>query len=191
MVGTSPGGENSAHLWLPPTRIVEGCTSTAGYPDGRHHALVKAAEARLAFQMGAVEIALMPNPDSPTDDAVLAEAVAVREALPHPARLLLFVDPRRHNLEYLAASGVDGFVIPGWGKCESPIPLVRIVQEDDAHSGSVVRETAEGYSETQAVAEAGAWGSAEAGTQAGALLGEEVVTGGQPRHERLVYLRQQ
>ncbi len=186
MVGEEAGGENFPHLWLPPTRVVEGCTSTAGYPDGRHHALVKAAEARLACQMGAVEIALMPDPDAADDNAVLAEAVAVREALPHPARLLLCVDPKRHNLKYLAASGVDGFVISGWGKIESPIPVVRIIE--DAPVGSV--NTMSGVDGAGTDPEGGEAGAQSEGDGLGgtASIRRE---GTQPLSERIVYLREE
>lgn len=69
----------------------EHIVSVAGYPSGRHHLLIKAAEARLAVQSGAAEIWACPDPQLGDANALLAELVTVREACPAPVRLGLIV----------------------------------------------------------------------------------------------------
>ncbi|MDO5669241.1 MAG: hypothetical protein Q4G50_04505 [Corynebacterium sp.] len=66
--------------------------SVVGYPSGCHHTLVKAAEARLAVAQGAEEIWLATDPAITDDNALLAEFVAVREAVPPPVTLAVFGD---------------------------------------------------------------------------------------------------
>lgn len=69
-------------------------TSVAGFPTGKHHSLIKAAEARLAVQYGAAEVGLVVDPVTARVDAnaLLAEVVAVREAVPPPAGLSVVVE---------------------------------------------------------------------------------------------------
>ncbi|PRQ12202.1 deoxyribose-phosphate aldolase [Corynebacterium sp. 13CS0277] len=58
--------------------------SVVGFPSGKHHILVKAAEARLAVQSGASEIDLVVDLGSLAAgdlNALIAEVVAVREAI--------------------------------------------------------------------------------------------------------------
>ncbi|WP_257182898.1 hypothetical protein [Corynebacterium cystitidis] len=73
-----------------------------GWPTGRHHSLVKAAEARLAGEMGASEVWLaLPREPAPPlldsagtaedtvagrDSAVLADMIAVAQAVPEGVR---------------------------------------------------------------------------------------------------------
>lgn len=65
----------------------------AGYPSGKHHTLVKAAEARLAIQFGATEVAIVPDLAQVSDQsALMSELIAVRDAVPHPARLGLVLE---------------------------------------------------------------------------------------------------
>ena len=64
--------------------------AVVGYPSGRHHTLVKAAEARLAVAQGATEVWLTPDPGIDDPNALLAEFVAVREAVPSPVTLAVF-----------------------------------------------------------------------------------------------------
>ncbi len=70
----------------------EGLTvvSVVGYPSGCHHTLVKAAEARLAVAQGADEIWLATDPAITDENTLLAEFVAVREAVPPPVTLAVF-----------------------------------------------------------------------------------------------------
>lgn len=78
------------HLPLVP----EGMTRAArvGYPSGRHHTLIKASEARLAVEYGATEIWLRVDPTIDDANAVLAEVVAVRQAVPPPVILVVETD---------------------------------------------------------------------------------------------------
>ncbi|WP_165241280.1 deoxyribose-phosphate aldolase [Corynebacterium lizhenjunii] len=59
----------------------------AGFPSGRHHSLVKAAEARLAVQYGAEEVWVACDGAVADPNALLADLVAIRESCPAPARL--------------------------------------------------------------------------------------------------------
>lgn len=74
------------HLPLVPEQMVRACR--VGYPSGRHHSLIKAAEARLAVEYGASEIWLRMDPTVDDENAVLAEVVAVRQAVPPPVTLV-------------------------------------------------------------------------------------------------------
>ncbi|MGP6174778.1 2-deoxyribose-5-phosphate aldolase [Corynebacterium sp. A21] len=69
--------------------------TVAGFPGGKHHTLIKAAEARLAVQYGAVEVGVTLDPAIAHTDqnAVLAELIAVREAVPHPVQLAVILEP--------------------------------------------------------------------------------------------------
>lgn len=79
--------------------------SVCGFPTGKHHTLIKAAEARLAVQFGAGEIGLVIDPAVARVDqnALLAEIVAVREAVPHPVALAVMVEPALLDHAQLAA----------------------------------------------------------------------------------------
>ncbi|MDK8797932.1 hypothetical protein QP994_08575 [Corynebacterium sp. MSK044] len=64
-----------------------------GWPTGRHHSLIKAAEARLAVQEGAGEIWLAVDTDllvagdNSSASAVLADIIAVSQVVDEPARV--------------------------------------------------------------------------------------------------------
>ncbi len=58
-----------------------------GYPTGRHHSLVKAAEARLAVQQGAEIVWLAVDATLADANELLADVVAVRQAVPAPVQL--------------------------------------------------------------------------------------------------------
>lgn len=75
----------------------EGLTVAAvvGWPSGRHHTLVKAAEARLAVAQGATEIWLATDPHIADANTLLAEIIAVREAVPPPVTLAVHLDAGR------------------------------------------------------------------------------------------------
>lgn len=108
-----------------------------GFPTGRHHSLVKAAEARLAVQQGATEVWLTPDPGVSDPNALLAEFVAVREAVPHPVSLAVILEIPARSPEAVKAvaetarlAGVDRLVTAtGWlgageGASKSmPLPL--------------------------------------------------------------------
>lgn len=93
-----------------------------GFPTGRHHSLVKAAEARLAVQQGATEVWLTPDPGVSDPNTLLAEFVAVREAVPHPVSLAVILEIPARSPEAVAAvaeaarlAGVDRLVTAtGW-----------------------------------------------------------------------------
>ncbi|MFC6147242.1 hypothetical protein [Corynebacterium nasicanis] len=80
---------------LPSAGDTAGLTVAAvvGWPTGRHHTLVKAAEARLAVAQGATEIWLATDPHVTDPNALLAEIVAVREAVPPPVTLAVYRHP--------------------------------------------------------------------------------------------------
>lgn len=91
-----------------------------GFPTGRHHSLVKAAEARLAVQQGATEVWLSPDPAIADTNRLLAEFVAVREAVPHPVTLAVILETPARSPESVAAvaeaarlAGVDRLVTAG------------------------------------------------------------------------------
>lgn len=65
--------------------------SVAGYPTGRHHSLVKAAEARLAVQSGAAEVWVAVDALLGDATSLLSELVTLREACPLPVRLGLIL----------------------------------------------------------------------------------------------------
>ena len=94
--------------------------SVVGFPTGRHHTLVKAAEARLAVAQGATEVWLTPDPTQTDVNALLAEFVAVREAVPPPVTLVVILESAlrpdvREVAEAAARAGVDRLVTDsGW-----------------------------------------------------------------------------
>ena len=65
--------------------------AVAGYPTGRHHSLVKAAEARLAVQSGAAEVWVAVDAALGDATSLLSELVPLREACPLPVRLGLIL----------------------------------------------------------------------------------------------------
>lgn len=87
-----------------------GKAAVVGYPTGRHHSLIKAAEARLAVEYGATELWLAVDALNPDDNALLADIVAVRQAVPPPAQLaVLAPDERCARIAYEA--GADAAVV--------------------------------------------------------------------------------
>lgn len=80
-------------------------TTLAGFPTGKHHTLVKAAEARLAVQFGVAEVGVVVDPVIARNDtnALLAELVAIREAVPHPAGLAVVIEAALLDDAQLAA----------------------------------------------------------------------------------------
>lgn len=85
--------------------------AVAGYPTGRHHSLVKAAEARLAVQSGAAEVWVAVDVLLGDATSLLSELVTLREACPLPVRLGLIL-PERPALplpEYARAAEQAGY----------------------------------------------------------------------------------
>lgn len=69
--------------------------TVAGFPHGKSNPLVKAAEARLAVQYGASEVDVVLDiaaVKAADDNALLAEMVAIREALASPVTLKFIVE---------------------------------------------------------------------------------------------------
>lgn len=67
----------------------------AGFPSGKHHSLVKAAEARLAVDTGADEIDMVIDVGAAVDgrfDEVFADILAVREAVADDALLKVIIE---------------------------------------------------------------------------------------------------
>lgn len=73
------------HLGLVPGEMTK--IAVVGFPTGRHHSLVKAAEARLAVEFGAGEIWLAVDETIADENSLLADVVAVRQSVPPPVRL--------------------------------------------------------------------------------------------------------
>lgn len=69
--------------------------TVAGFPSGKHASLVKATEARYAAQLGADEIDVVIDVAAALakdQNALLAELITVREAVPHPLVLKVIVE---------------------------------------------------------------------------------------------------
>ncbi|WP_408925117.1 deoxyribose-phosphate aldolase [Corynebacterium sp. YSMAA1_1_F7] len=69
--------------------------TVAGFPSGKHASLVKATEARYAAQMGADEVDVVIDVAAALakdQNALLAELITVREAVPHPLVLKAIVE---------------------------------------------------------------------------------------------------
>lgn len=66
----------AARLGVPVIAVV-------GWPTGRHHSVIKAAEARLAAESGAAEVWLAVD-DAAEESALLADIIAVRQAVSAP-----------------------------------------------------------------------------------------------------------
>lgn len=91
-----------------PVRVV----SVAGFPTGRHHRLVKAAEARLAVQSGASEVWIATDPAAREYNHLLSDFAAFREAVPAPAQLGLVIGQVSRDVVTAArAAGFDRLVI--------------------------------------------------------------------------------
>ncbi|OFP23749.1 deoxyribose-phosphate aldolase [Corynebacterium sp. HMSC066C02] len=85
--------------------------AVAGYPTGRHHSLVKAAEARLAVQSGAAEVWVAVDALLGDATSLLSELVTLREACPLPVRLGLILPehPALPLPEYVRAAEQAGY----------------------------------------------------------------------------------
>lgn len=75
----------------------EGLTvaTVAGFPSGKHHALVKAMEARLAVDQGAVEVDVVIDVGAAIAglvDEVMADILAVRDAVPPPIKIKVILE---------------------------------------------------------------------------------------------------
>ena len=119
----------------------EHTVAVAGYPTGRHHSLVKAAEARLAVQSGAAEVWVAVDALLADSTALLSELVTLREACPLPVKLGLILPVRSAgSVEDLAhaaeQAGYQCLVVLNDGDEENPaaesaaglsqLPVVRL-----------------------------------------------------------------
>lgn len=117
----------------------------AGYPTGKHHSLVKAAEARLAVQFGATEVAIVPDLAAVADSsAFMSELISIREAVPRPAKLSVVLDTTVLEESVLlqaarcaAKSGFDGIVTGTRGSSVAGVNSLRQCAEVQAASMSV------------------------------------------------------
>ncbi len=81
-----PADPGTAGLVVEPTQIPQAVRAglpviaVVGWPTGRHHSVIKAAEARLAVEAGADALWLALDPDA-APDAMLADAIAVHQSL--------------------------------------------------------------------------------------------------------------
>ena len=89
----APDDRGSAGLVVEPTQIPQAlrlslpAIAVVGWPTGRHHSVIKAAEARLAAESGADEIWLALDPDAAQGTA-LADAIAVHQSLTVPVGIV-------------------------------------------------------------------------------------------------------
>lgn len=75
----------------------EGLTvaTVAGFPSGKHHALVKAMEGRLAVDQGAVEVDMVIDVGAAISglvDEVMADVLTMRDAVPPPIRIKVILE---------------------------------------------------------------------------------------------------
>ena len=74
--------------------------TVAGFPSGKHHSLVKGAEARLAVDQGADEVDMVIDIGAAVAgdfDAILADIIVVREAISERALLKVIIDPKANS----------------------------------------------------------------------------------------------
>lgn len=102
----------------------------SGYPTGKHHTLVKAAEARLAVQFGAEYVTVVPDFALVGTNAYMSELIAIREAVPHPAKLGVFLDEqhcaetmRDQAIAQAARCGFDYLV----GTSHHALPTMKLI----------------------------------------------------------------
>lgn len=97
------------------TRLGVPVIAVVGWPTGRHHSVIKAAEARLAAESGAAEVWLAVDPGL-DENAALADVIAVHQAISpetrfgviHSGGAALAAAAERSGAEVLAVpSGVD------------------------------------------------------------------------------------
>ncbi|WP_067543312.1 deoxyribose-phosphate aldolase [Nocardia crassostreae] len=80
--------------------------TVAGFPSGKHHSLVKGAEARLAVDQGAAEVDMVIDVGAARSgdyNAVLADIVAVREAMGDRALLKVIIESAALSDEQIVA----------------------------------------------------------------------------------------
>lgn len=93
-----PGASNGARLKV---------ATVAGFPSGKHHSLIKATEARFAVEQGAEEVDMVIDVAQAVagdENAVLADVVAVREAVPSPVVLKVILESAVLTEEQLRAA---------------------------------------------------------------------------------------
>ncbi|MCT1425794.1 hypothetical protein M3G07_05555 [Corynebacterium sanguinis] len=106
--------------------------AVVGWQDGRHHSVIKGAEARLAVEMGAAEVWLAVDADAEGDNEVLADVLAVRQAVEAPARLGLLYDARPSVIRAGELVGVDKLVCPSGAELPRTTLDVAAIGVDDS-----------------------------------------------------------
>lgn len=91
-----------------PVVVPEGLKLTAvlGFPSGKHHSSIKAAEARLAAEQGVDELDMVIDLGAAINgdyDSVQADIEAVREAAPHPIVLKVIMESAALSDEAIVA----------------------------------------------------------------------------------------
>lgn len=103
----------------------------AGYPTGKQHPLIKAAEARLAIQSGAAGVAVVLDPlglQAAHDAALLSEVISLRDSVPAPAQFAAVLDldvvseqQLEQVLRWLQRAPLDAVVLGSLG-VHAPVP---------------------------------------------------------------------
>lgn len=99
-------------------RVADHVIAAVGWPTGRHHSLIKAAEARLAVEAGAGEIWLAPDPDADVTQ-MLADIVTVAQAVEVPLGVFFC---GAESLAAAEAEAVAALVVPA----EVPLPTTHL-----------------------------------------------------------------
>ncbi|WIM67988.1 hypothetical protein QP027_00890 [Corynebacterium breve] len=100
-------GDNAAGIVVEPTHISVAATRTnrvaalIGWPTGRHHSLIKAAEARLALDQGAAEVWVVVDKHA-DDTAILTDLIAVGQGIDDQAKFGVVVPDTSPHIAGLA-----------------------------------------------------------------------------------------
>ncbi|WP_448851685.1 hypothetical protein [Corynebacterium sp. 335C] len=156
--------------------------SVAGWPEGKNHVLVKAAEARLAVAHGAVDVAVVVDPAAaaePGGARLLGELAALREAVAPPVQLTVVLGPGHDaGAPALAArAGADAVALRGASPASvaelaarlrsagaDRVGVVALPERDDVPLGGLVPDLlAAGAHVVQAPAAAAPWAGPGAG----------------------------
>ncbi|MBI8999579.1 deoxyribose-phosphate aldolase [Corynebacterium sp. CCM 9185] len=116
--------------------------SVCGFPSGKHHQLIKAAEARLAVESGADEVDVVIDlaaARAGDTNRMIGEIVAVREAVPAPVTLKVIIetglldDAAIRTAARAARTAGANYVrtSTGWFDCPGATPeAVRIIADE-------------------------------------------------------------
>lgn len=99
-------------------------TAVVGYPTGRHHTLIKASEARLAVETGAVAVWLTLDPVIQDANTLLSEIIAVRQAVPAPVHLSVIATGTA-SIQAAEQAGADAVVVDKLGQSRNLAEILR------------------------------------------------------------------